>query len=57
MMLRLPQFLDSRLPDDGDVVSITRRPRFTPLLRKILGTHFSYVLSPSQGLSAAGRIM
>jgi hypothetical protein len=35
---RLPHFLGNRLIDDGGVVSLTRRPPFTP--RKILGTHF-----------------
>jgi hypothetical protein len=34
---RLPHFLD-RLTDSGEVVSLTRRPPFTP--RKIPGTHF-----------------
>jgi hypothetical protein len=27
---RLPHFLDSRLTDDGEVVSLARRPSFTP---------------------------
>jgi hypothetical protein len=35
---RLPHFLDNRLTDAGEVVSLTRRPPFTP--RKIPGTHF-----------------
>jgi hypothetical protein len=35
---RLPHFLDSRLTDGGEVVSLMRRPPFTP--RKIPGTHF-----------------
>jgi hypothetical protein len=35
---RLPHFLDDRLTDGGEVVSLTRRPPFT--LRKIPGTHF-----------------
>jgi hypothetical protein len=35
---RLPHFLENRLTDGGVVVSITRRPPFTP--RKIHGTHF-----------------
>jgi hypothetical protein len=29
-MLRLPHFLDNRLTDDGKVVSLMRRPPFTP---------------------------
>jgi hypothetical protein len=37
-MLRLPHFLDNRLTDRGEVVSLMRRPPFTP--RKIPGTHF-----------------
>jgi hypothetical protein len=35
---RLPHFLDSRLRDGGEVVSLMRRPPFTP--NKIPGTHF-----------------
>jgi hypothetical protein len=34
----LPHFLDNRLTDGSEVVSLTRLPRFTP--RKISGTHF-----------------
>jgi hypothetical protein len=34
---RLPHFLDNRLIDGGEVVSLTHRPPFTP--RKIPGTH------------------
>jgi hypothetical protein len=34
---RLPHFLDSHLTDGAEVVSLTRRPSFTP--RKIPGTH------------------
>jgi hypothetical protein len=36
--LRLSHFPDSRLTDGGEVVSLKRRPPFTP--RKIPGTHF-----------------
>jgi hypothetical protein len=35
---KLPHFLDNRLTHGGEVVSLTRRPPFTP--RKIPGTHF-----------------
>jgi hypothetical protein len=35
---RLPSFLDSRLKDGGEVVSLTHRPPFTP--REIPGNHF-----------------
>jgi hypothetical protein len=28
--LRVPQYLDNRLTDGGKVVSLTRRPLFTP---------------------------
>jgi hypothetical protein len=34
---RLPHFLDNRLTDGGTVVSLMRRPFFTPM--KIAGTH------------------
>jgi hypothetical protein len=34
----LPHFLDSRLTNSGEVVSLAHRPPFTP--RKIPGTHF-----------------
>jgi hypothetical protein len=36
-MSSLPHFLDDRLTDGGEVISLTRRPPFTP--RKIPGTH------------------
>jgi hypothetical protein len=29
-MLMIPHYLDNRLTDGGEVVSLTRRPRFTP---------------------------
>jgi hypothetical protein len=48
---RLPYFLDNRLTDGDEVVSLTRRPPFT--LRKIPGTHFCWRLSGPQGHSAA----
>jgi hypothetical protein len=35
---RLPHFLDNRLTDGGNVVSLTRRPPLTS--RKIPGAHF-----------------
>jgi hypothetical protein len=35
---RLPQFLDNRLTDGGEVVGLERQPPFTP--RKIPGIHF-----------------
>jgi hypothetical protein len=37
-MSRLPHFLDNRLTDGDEVVSLTRWLSFTP--RKIPGTHF-----------------
>jgi hypothetical protein len=40
-------FLDNRLTDGGEVVSLTRRPP---------GTHFCYRQDRSQGHNAAGRI-
>jgi hypothetical protein len=51
---RLPYCLDSRLTNGGEVVSLTRRPPFTP--RKIPGIHFYQRLSRPQGHNAAGRI-
>jgi hypothetical protein len=48
-MSRLPHFLDNWLIDGGEVVSIMRRPPFTP--RKILD---SFLLE--MGHSAAERI-
>jgi hypothetical protein len=42
-MSRIPHFVDSRLTDGGEVVSLTRRPPFTP--RKIPRTHFCSSLS------------
>jgi hypothetical protein len=35
---RLPHFVDNRLTDGGEIVSLKRLPLFTP--RKIPGTHF-----------------
>jgi hypothetical protein len=35
---KLPHFLDNRLIDGGEFVSLTRRPPFNP--RKIPGNHF-----------------
>jgi hypothetical protein len=45
-MSRLPQFLDNRLTDGGELVSLTRRTPFTPM--KIPGTHFCKRLSRPQ---------
>jgi hypothetical protein len=52
---RLAHLLENRLTDGGEVVSLTRRPPFTP--RKIPGTHFSSRLNPPQGHSADGKII
>jgi hypothetical protein len=49
-----PHFLDDRLTDSGEAVSLTRRQPFIP--RKIPDTHFCYRLSRPQGHSAAERI-
>jgi hypothetical protein len=51
---RLPHFLDNRLTNGVEDVSLMRRPPFTP--RKIPGAQFCYGLSPIQDHSAAGRI-
>jgi hypothetical protein len=53
-MPRLPHFLDNRLKDGGEVVSLTRRPPFTP--SKFPGTHFCWRLRRTQSHSAAGRM-
>jgi hypothetical protein len=53
-MLRLPRFLDIRLTDGGEVVSLTPQPPFTP--RNIPGTHFCSRLSRPRGHSAARKI-
>jgi hypothetical protein len=50
---RLSHFLDNRLTDGGEVVSLTRRPPFP--LRKITGTHFCYTLS-RQRLEGLGQL-
>jgi hypothetical protein len=51
---RLPHFLDNRLTDGGEIVSLMRQPPFTP--RAIPSTPFCYGLSRTQGHSAAGKI-
>jgi hypothetical protein len=52
--LRLRHFLDNRLTDGGEVVSLMRRPPFTA--RKIPGTDSYYRLSRPQGINSTGRI-
>jgi hypothetical protein len=39
---RIPYLLDNRLTDGGEVVSLRRRPPFTP--KKIPGTHLYWAL-------------
>jgi hypothetical protein len=51
---RLSHFLDNRLTDDGEVISLTRQP--SCIRRKIPSTHFCWRLSRHQGDNAAGRI-
>jgi hypothetical protein len=53
-MSRLPHFLHNRLTDGGEVVSLARRPPFTP--RKIPGPHFCQWLNQFPGNNPAGRI-
>jgi hypothetical protein len=48
---RLSHFIDIRLTDGGEVVSLTRRPPFTP--RKIPGTH---LLEAEAGIIATTEI-
>jgi hypothetical protein len=50
----IPHFLDNRSTDGGEVISLTRRLRFTR--RKSYGIHFCSRLSQSHGHSAAGKI-
>jgi hypothetical protein len=50
-MLRLPHYLDSRLKDGGKVVSLTRRPRFTPQ-----ENYIPYVLGCTQNHSASSFV-
>jgi hypothetical protein len=43
---RLPHFLDSRLTDGGEVVSLTRRPPFTPKKKlRLTGTGSSFSIT------------
>jgi hypothetical protein len=54
---RLPHFLDDRLTDGGEVVSLTARktwPPFTP--RKFPGTHFCYILRAMVRLEGLGQL-
>jgi hypothetical protein len=51
---RLPHFLDNRVTDGGEVVSLTRG--LPIILRKISGTHFCQKLSRPQGYSTSGRV-
>jgi hypothetical protein len=53
--VRLPQFIDNRLADGGEVVSLTRRWSFTPP-KKLPGTHSSEMLSLPKDHSEAGKI-
>jgi hypothetical protein len=53
-MPSLPHFVDNRLRDGGEAVSLTRRPSLTP--QKILGTHFHQRMSRPQGHSVAESI-
>jgi hypothetical protein len=53
-MSRLPHFLDNRLTDGGEVVSLTRRPPFIPQE----DSWYSFLLEAesNRGHSAAGKI-
>jgi hypothetical protein len=50
---RLPNFVDSRLIDGGEVVRVTGLPRFIP--RVVLEIRFCYTLSRPQARSAVAR--
>jgi hypothetical protein len=52
-MSKLPYFLDYRLTESGEVISLTRRPPYTT--RKFPGTHLCWRLSRSQGHNSARR--
>jgi hypothetical protein len=56
-MSKLPLFLDSRLTDGGEVVSLTRRPAFTPQEDSWYWFLLETDVSRPQGHNAAGRIM
>jgi hypothetical protein len=51
---RRVSYIDNQLSDGGEVVSLARRPPFTP--KKTPGTHFCQRLSRPQGHNAAGKI-
>jgi hypothetical protein len=56
-MLRIPHFIDSRLADGSEVVSLTRRPPFT--LQEDPGTHLLEAESspgPIVRLEGLGRL-
>jgi hypothetical protein len=53
-MSRLPHFLDNRLTDGGEVVSLTRRSPFKP--RKSPATPFCSRLSGPQDHRATGSV-
>jgi hypothetical protein len=50
----VPHYLEYRLTDGGEVVSLTRRPPFT--LSKIPGTHFCYRLSRLKAIMRLERL-
>jgi hypothetical protein len=52
-MLTIPQCLDDRLTNGGEVVIFTRRPRSSPQKHYFSASriHFCYRLSESQGLA------
>jgi hypothetical protein len=52
-MFIIPRCLGNRLIDGGEVVSLKRRPLFTPEISS--GTHLCYRLSKFQSPSEAGR--
>jgi hypothetical protein len=53
--LRVPQYLDNRLTDGGKVVSLTRRPLFTPQegsWYSFLLEVYIYICTPAKGMGA-----
>ena len=42
--LRFPHYLDNRLKNGGKIVSLKRRPRFTPQKNYLINSWYSFLL-------------